>query len=33
MAKGIEALTVVADVTQADQVQHMVDTVLRRWGR
>jgi NAD(P)-dependent dehydrogenase (short-subunit alcohol dehydrogenase family) len=32
-AKGIEALTVVADVTQADQVQQMVDTVLRRWGR
>ena len=32
-AKGIEALTVVADVTQADQVQQMVDTVLHRWGR
>ena len=32
-AKGIEALAVVADVTQADQVQQMVDTVWRRWGR
>src|SRR5512138_86294 len=31
--KGIEALPVVADVTQADQVQAMVDAVMKRWGR
>ena len=32
-AKGIEAMPVVADVTQADQVQSMIDTILKRWGR
>jgi len=31
--KGIDALAVTADVTQADQVQAMVDAVLARWGR
>lgn len=32
-AKGIEALAVQADVTQADQVQAMIDTVLKQWGK
>ncbi|MBE7473714.1 MAG: short-chain dehydrogenase [Anaerolineae bacterium] len=32
-AKGIEALPVVADVSQADQVQRMVETIVKRWGR
>ena len=32
-SKGVEALPVVADVTQGDQVQQMIDTVLKRWGR
>jgi len=32
-AKGIDALPVVADVTQGPQVHKMVDTVLQRWGR
>lgn len=31
--KGIESLAVVADVTQAEQVQAMVDAVMKRWGR
>lgn len=31
-AKGIEAMAVTADVTQADQVQQMVDSVVARWG-
>ncbi len=31
--KDIEALPVVADVTEPDQVQAMVDTVMKRWGR
>jgi NAD(P)-dependent dehydrogenase (short-subunit alcohol dehydrogenase family) len=32
-AKGIEAMPVVADVTDPDQVQAMVDTILKRWGK
>ena len=31
-AKGIEAIAVTADVTQADQVQRMVDAVVEHWG-
>ncbi|MCP4165726.1 MAG: glucose 1-dehydrogenase [Chloroflexi bacterium] len=31
--KGIESLAIRADVTQADQVQAMVDAVLSRWGK
>lgn len=31
--KGIEALPVVADVTKAEQVQHIVDAIMKRWGR
>jgi NAD(P)-dependent dehydrogenase (short-subunit alcohol dehydrogenase family) len=31
--KGIEALPVTADVTDPDQVQGMVDAVMKRWGR
>jgi NAD(P)-dependent dehydrogenase (short-subunit alcohol dehydrogenase family) len=31
--KGIDAMPIVADVTQPDQVQAMVDTVLARWGK
>jgi NAD(P)-dependent dehydrogenase (short-subunit alcohol dehydrogenase family) len=31
--KGIDAMAIKADVTQADQVQAMVDAVLERWGR
>ncbi|MCB9101654.1 MAG: glucose 1-dehydrogenase [Anaerolineales bacterium] len=30
--KGIEAIAVTADVTQADQVQKMVDTVVDQWN-
>jgi NAD(P)-dependent dehydrogenase (short-subunit alcohol dehydrogenase family) len=30
--KGIEAITVTADVSSADQVQKMVDTVVDKWG-
>src|SRR5215211_3585319 len=32
-AKGVDALTVTADVTRADQVRDMVDAVVARWGR
>jgi NAD(P)-dependent dehydrogenase (short-subunit alcohol dehydrogenase family) len=32
-AKDIEALPVTADVTQADQVERMVETIIERWGR
>lgn len=32
-SKGIEALPVVADVSQAGQVQRMVETIVKRWGR
>jgi NAD(P)-dependent dehydrogenase (short-subunit alcohol dehydrogenase family) len=31
-AKGIDAIAVQTDVTQADQVQGMVDTVVKKWG-
>lgn len=31
-AKGIEAIAVTADVTKAQQVQKMVDTVVDKWG-
>lgn len=32
-AKKIDALAVQVDVTKADQVQAMVDAVLKRWGK
>jgi NAD(P)-dependent dehydrogenase (short-subunit alcohol dehydrogenase family) len=32
-SKGIDAMAIKADVTQAEQVQAMVDAVLERWGR
>jgi NAD(P)-dependent dehydrogenase (short-subunit alcohol dehydrogenase family) len=31
--KGIDALALVADVTQEEQVQQMVDAVVKQWGR
>jgi NAD(P)-dependent dehydrogenase (short-subunit alcohol dehydrogenase family) len=31
--KGIEAMPVTADITKADQVQAMLDAVMKRWGR
>lgn len=31
--KGIDALAITADITQADQVQAMVDSVLNQWGK
>ncbi len=31
--KGIEAIALAADVTNEDQVQAMVDAVLKKWGR
>jgi len=31
--KGIDALAVTADVTQSDQIQQMVDTIVGHWGR
>jgi NAD(P)-dependent dehydrogenase (short-subunit alcohol dehydrogenase family) len=31
--KGIDALAVTADVTQSDQVQGMIETILGHWGR
>ncbi|MBN2334731.1 glucose 1-dehydrogenase [Candidatus Bathyarchaeota archaeon] len=31
--KGVDSLAVTADVTEADQVQAMVDMVMERWGR
>jgi NAD(P)-dependent dehydrogenase (short-subunit alcohol dehydrogenase family) len=31
--KGIEAIAVVADVTQIDQIPKMVETVVDKWGR
>ena len=33
VAKGIEALAIAADMTQAGQVQQMVETILKRWDR
>src|SRR5690606_11560 len=32
-AKGIDSLAITADVTNADQVQVMVDAVLAKWGK
>lgn len=32
-AKNVDAVSIVADVTQPDQVQTMVDAVVSRWGR
>jgi NAD(P)-dependent dehydrogenase (short-subunit alcohol dehydrogenase family) len=32
-AKGVDTLALQADVTQADQVQAMVETILKRWGK
>jgi NAD(P)-dependent dehydrogenase (short-subunit alcohol dehydrogenase family) len=31
--KGIDAISVVADVTKTDQIQKMVDTVVDKWGK
>lgn len=31
--KGVESLAIVADVTQNDQVQKMIDAVLEKWGK
>ncbi len=31
-SKGLEAIAVQADVTKVDQIQAMVDTVMRKWG-
>lgn len=31
--KGIEAIAIAADVTNEEQVQAMVDAVLKKWGR
>jgi NAD(P)-dependent dehydrogenase (short-subunit alcohol dehydrogenase family) len=31
--KGVDAMAVTADVSQPDQVQGMVDTVVKRWGK
>ena len=32
-AKGIDAMSVVADVAQTDQVQAMVEAIVKRWGK
>ncbi len=32
-AKGVDAIAVQADVTKADQVQAMIDAVLKQWGK
>lgn len=32
-AKGIDAIAVKADVTRNDQIQHMVDAVVSKWGK
>lgn len=32
-AKHIDSIAIQVDVTQADQVQAMVDTVIQKWGR
>ena len=32
-AKGVDAMAVAADVAQPDQVQAMVDAILKRWGK
>lgn len=31
--KGIDAIAITADVTKVDQIQHMVDTVVNKWGK
>jgi NAD(P)-dependent dehydrogenase (short-subunit alcohol dehydrogenase family) len=31
--KGADAIAVKADVTKADEVQSMVDTIVRKWGK
>jgi NAD(P)-dependent dehydrogenase (short-subunit alcohol dehydrogenase family) len=31
--KGIDALSVIADVTRVDQIRNMVDAVVSQWGR
>jgi NAD(P)-dependent dehydrogenase (short-subunit alcohol dehydrogenase family) len=31
--KGIDAIAITADVRQADQVQRMVDAVVKKWGK
>jgi NAD(P)-dependent dehydrogenase (short-subunit alcohol dehydrogenase family) len=31
--KGVEAMAITADVTRTDQIQHMIDKILGRWGR
>ena len=33
LAKGVDAIAVQADVTKADQVQAMVDAVLKQWDK
>ncbi|WP_119070665.1 SDR family NAD(P)-dependent oxidoreductase [Aggregatilinea lenta] len=30
--KGVDAIGIAADVTQIDQIQRMVDTVVQKWG-
>jgi len=32
-AKGADAMAIAADVSQSDQVQAMVDAILKRWGK
>jgi NAD(P)-dependent dehydrogenase (short-subunit alcohol dehydrogenase family) len=31
--KGIDALAIAADVTKVDQIHHMVNTVIEKWGK
>ena len=31
--KGIDAIAIAADVTRVDQIQSMVDTVVKKWGK
>lgn len=31
--KGVDAIAIAADVTQLDQIQRMVDTVVQKWGK
>jgi NAD(P)-dependent dehydrogenase (short-subunit alcohol dehydrogenase family) len=32
-AKNVDAIAIQVDVTKADQVQAMIDTILQKWGR
>lgn len=32
-AKGVDAIAVQSDVTKADQIQAMIDTTLKKWGK